>query len=218
MVDMAHVKGLVAEGVIPSPVTWADLVTSTTQKTLRGPRGGIILCRQKFARAIDRALFHGLQGGPLMNVIAAKAVSFLEAQTLDFINYQQNTIKNASTLASALLDLGYDLVTGGTDTHIVLLDLRSRNITDVKAENLLEWVGITANKNAIPFDTRGSLSTSGLRLGTPAVTSRGMGPEQMQRIAELISQAIVHRYSDAFLAGIRRRVKELCAQFQIEYS
>lgn len=218
MVDMAHVAGLVAAGVISSPVPWADLVTSTTHKTLRGPRGGLILCRQKYAPAIDKAVFPGLQGGPLMHVIAAKAVALLEAQSPGFINYQQNTVENASALAVALLDLGFDLVTGGTDTHIVLLDLRSKNITGVDAENLLDRVGITANKNSIPFDPRGPLVTSGLRLGTPAVTSRGMRPEQMRGIAELINHAIVHRFSDNCLAGIRRRVKELCAQFQIDYS
>ncbi len=218
MVDMAHVAGLVAAGVIPSPVPWADVVTSTTHKTLRGPRGGLILCRHAYAQTIDKAVFPGLQGGPLMHVIAAKAVAMLEAQSSGFVKYQQNTLENSAALAGALSDLGFDLVTSGTDIHMVMVDLRSREITGREAEVLLDRVGITVNKNAIPFDPQGPRVTSGLRLGTPTVTSRGMGPEQLGQVAALINQTIIDRYSDTRLAQIRCQVSELCAQFPIEYS
>ncbi len=218
MVDMAHVAGLVAAGVHPNPVPWSDVVTSTTHKTLRGPRGGLILCRREHAQAIDKAIFPGLQGGPLMHVIAAKAVALLEARASGFVAYQQKTLANAAALAGALSSRGYELVTGGTDTHMVLVDLRSKEITGRDAEVLLDRVGITVNKNAIPFDPRGPQVTSGLRLGTPTVTSRGMGPEQLSQIAELIDQTFVYRHSAAALARVKRQVSELCSRFPIEYS
>jgi glycine hydroxymethyltransferase len=217
MVDMAHVAGLVAAGVHPNPVPWSDVVTSTTHKTLRGPRGGLILCRRKHAQAIDKAIFPGLQGGPLMHVIAAKAVALLEARTPGFVTYQQSTLSNAAALAAALSARGFELVTGGTDNHMVLLDLRNKQITGRDAEVLLDRVGITVNKNAIPYDPRGPVVTSGLRLGTPTVTSRGMGPEQLAMIADMVDQAFVYRHSDADLTRIKRQVSELCSQFPIEY-
>lgn len=215
MVDMAHVAGMVAAGLHPNPVSSSDIVTSTTHKTLRGPRGGMILCRSQYARDIDKAVFPGLQGGPLMHVIAAKAVAFREAQSDSFISYQEQVLANAAALAAALTRLGYHLVTGGTDTHMVLLDLRSKQVTGLEAERILDKTGITANKNAIPFDPRRPQVTSGLRLGTPTVTSRGMGSEQMVLIAELIDEALEHRENRVKLAGVRRRVDKLCQEFPV---
>lgn len=215
MVDMAHLAGLVAAGVHPSPVPYADVVTTTTHKTLRGPRGGMILCRREFAAAVDKAVFPGLQGGPLMHVIAAKAVAMQEARTPAFKAYQKNVLLNASVLAETLSELGFDLVTGGTDTHMVLVDLRSKGISGLDAEKLLERVGITANKNAVPFDPLSLQVTSGLRLGTPVITSRGMGPEQAGEIACLIHETIVCRDSSERLERVRRRVGDICARFPI---
>jgi len=215
MVDMAHVAGLVAAGEHPNPVHHAWVVTSTTHKTLRGPRGGLILCRRQFARAVDRAVFPGLQGGPLMHVIAAKAVAFKETQTPEFKIYQQNVKKNAAALAQALLEHDFYLSAGGTDTHMVLVDLRNKGITGAEAEALLDQVGITANKNAVPYDPRGPKITSGLRLGTPAVTSRGMGTAEMVEIARLINDTLVYRDNAAELARIKRRVLEMCDAFPI---
>lgn len=216
MVDMAHIAGLIAAGLHPNPVPCADVVTTTTHKTLRGPRGGMILCRRKHARRIDQAVFPGLQGGPLVHVIAAKAVSLAEARRPEFVAYQKRVLQNTRVLAEALRGHGFDLITGGSDTHLLLVDLRSKGITGAEAERLLEGVGITANKNAIPFDPRGPRVTSGLRLGTPAITSRGMGPEQIRLIAQLIDEAIFHRSDGAVLKKLKRQVSGLCHDFPIE--
>lgn len=215
MVDMAHIAGLVAAGLHPNPVPIADVVTTTTHKTLRGPRGGMILCRRVHARALDKAVFPGLQGGPLMHVIAAKAVALKEARSPEFAAYQRRVVENASVLADSLAALGYNLVAGGTDTHMILVDLRSKEITGLEAERILEGVGITANKNAVPFDPLGPHVTSGLRLGTPAVTARGMGPEQIKLIAGLIDEAVTNRSSSASLDRVKRQVSTLCRDFPI---
>ena len=187
MVDMAHIAGLVAAGVHPSPVPYADFVTSTTHKTLRGPRGGIILCKEEWAKKVDLAVFPRTQGGPLEHVIAAKAVAFKEALSPKFKEYQKQVVANAKALADGLIKNGFNVLTGGTDNHLVLLDLRSKNITGLELEQRLDSVRITANKNAVPFDTENKTVTSGLRLGTPALTTRGMKEEQMAIIADLIS-------------------------------
>lgn len=215
MVDMAHIAGLVVAGLHPDPLPCADVVTSTTHKTLRGPRGGLILCPRRYAQKIDQAVFPGLQGGPLMHVIAAKAVSFKEAQRPEFTLYQQGIVQNTKTLADALLERGFDLVTGGSDTHLLLMDLRSKGITGLEAEQLLGRVGITANKNAIPFDPSGPRVTSGLRLGTPAVTSRGMGQEQICTIADLVSETLQSFGDERVLGRLKQRVGELCREFPI---
>jgi glycine hydroxymethyltransferase len=215
MADMAHVAGLVAAGLHPNPVPYADVVTTTTHKTLRGPRGGMILCRREFSNAIDRAVFPGLQGGPLMHIIAAKAVALREALSPEFAIYQKQVMDNASALAEELAGHGFTLVTGGTDTHMVLLDLRSKGITGREAETLLEQVGITANKNAIPFDPRSRRVTSGLRLGTPVVTSRGMRPQELRLIGSLINDAIVNRQSARHLEEVKIKVSRLCYEFPI---
>jgi glycine hydroxymethyltransferase len=190
MVDMAHIAGLVAAGAHPSPVPWADVVTSTTHKTLRGPRGGFILCPEVHAKAVDKALFPGIQGGPLMHVIAAKAVGFSENARPEFKTYGENVVKNAAALAEALAALGFNLVSGGTDNHLMLVDLRNTGITGKEAEGRLDSVGVTCNKNAVPFDTASPFITSGIRLGTAAVTTRGMTREDMGRIAEIIAMVI----------------------------
>ncbi len=186
MVDMAHIAGLVATGHHPNPVPYADFVTSTTHKTLRGPRGGLILCQEKYAKMIDKAIFPGIQGGPLMHVIASKAVSFKEALSEEFKAYQDQTIKNAKALADGLLKRGFELVSGGTDNHLLLVDLQNMELTGKKAERLLDEVAVTCNKNTVPFDPKSPFVTSGIRLGTPAVTSRGMNEEDMDIIAEII--------------------------------
>ncbi len=190
MVDMAHIAGLVAAGLHPSPVPYADFVTTTTHKTLRGPRGGMILCKEKYAKALDKALFPGIQGGPLMHVIAGKAVALKEALSDDFKEYQLQIIKNAKVLADELVSRGYKLVSGGTDNHLILVDLSEKGITGKDAEALLDRVGITVNKNAIPFDTQKPNITSGIRIGTPAMTTRGMKEEEMKEIARLIDMAL----------------------------
>lgn len=215
MVDMAHIAGLVAAGLHANPVPHAHFVTSTTHKTLRGPRGGLILCRREYARVIDKAVFPGLQGGPLMHVIAAKAVAFKEAQGEDFILYQRQVLQNARVLAENLKEMGFKLVSGGTDNHLILIDLRNKKITGREAENLLDSVGITVNKNAIPFDTENPVVTSGIRLGTPAVTSRGMKEGEMNKIARLINDALEKRGEPEALAKIKREVKGLCAEFPL---
>ncbi len=212
MVDMAHIAGLVAAGLHPSPVPHAAVVTTTTHKTLRGPRGGMILCRKKYASLIDRAIFPGLQGGPLMHVIAAKAVSLKEAQHPKFAEYQARVVDNAKILAKQLIESDFNLVTGGSDTHLLLVDLRSKGITGLEAEHLLEQIGIIANKNAIPFDPLGVRVTSGLRLGTPTITSRGAGPQQIRLIAEIISRAIDHRFEGAILKCLKEQVTSLCRE------
>ena len=190
MVDMAHIAGLVAAGLHPSPVPYADVVTTTTHKTLRGPRGGMILCREEYGKAIDKAIFPGIQGGPLCHVVAAKAVCFYEALQPSFKEYQQQILNNAQALAEALIEHGFDIVSGGTDNHLMLVDLRKKGITGKKAEKLLEGVGITCNKNAIPFDPEKPFVTSGIRLGTPAVTTRGMKEEDMRLIADVIDRTL----------------------------
>lgn len=207
MVDMAHIAGLVAAGLHQNPVPYADFVTTTTHKTLRGPRGGLILCREEHAKMIDKALFPGIQGGPLMHVIAAKAVCFGEALTPEFREYQKQIIKNAAALADGLIKNGLKLVSGGTDNHLVLLDLTDTGRTGKEVEHLLDEVNITVNKNAIPFDKQSPFITSGIRIGTPAVTTRGMKEEDMAEIAELISIAISDFESRA--DEIRERVAVL---------
>ncbi len=213
MVDMAHTAGLIAAGVHPSPLQSADIVTATTHKTFRGPRGGMIFCRAEHAAVIDKAVFPGLQGGPLMHIVAAKAVAFLEAQKPEYVVYQETVLANAVTLAESLLGYGFDLVTGGTDTHLVLVDLRGRQISGKDAERLLESVNITVNKNVIPFDPKGANDPSGIRLGTPTLTSRGMQPEQMREIASLINETLASRNDHSMLAQVKRRVDALCQAF-----
>jgi len=210
MVDMAHIAGLVAAGLHPNPVPYADFVTTTTHKTLRGPRGGMILCKEEYAKAIDKAVFPGTQGGPLMHVIAAKAVCFKEALEPEFKNYQEQIIKNAQALAQALKDEGFDLVSGGTDNHLMLVDLRNKGITGKDAEKKLDQVGITVNKNTIPNDPQKPFITSGIRIGTPAVTSRGMGEEEMRKIAKAISLALSNQEGQAL-----EIVEKLCSEFPL---
>ncbi len=208
MVDMAHIAGLVAAGLHPSPVPYADFVTTTTHKTLRGPRGGMILCKAKHAKAIDSAIFPGTQGGPLMHVIAAKAVSFKEALDDSFKTYQKQIIKNASALANALVGEGFDLVSGGTDNHLMLVDLTNINVTGKQAQFLLDEVGITVNKNTVPFEKLSPFITSGIRVGTPAVTTRGMLEEDMAEIAKLIKLTLTDFDNSA--DEVRSRVAKLC--------
>ncbi|MFZ5901359.1 MAG: serine hydroxymethyltransferase, partial [Bacillota bacterium] len=211
MVDMAHIAGLCAVGLHQNPVPYSDIVTSTTHKTLRGPRGGLILCTGEYAAAVDKSVFPGVQGGPLMHVIAAKAVAFGEALRPEFKAYQERIVKNARALAGALMERGFKLVSGGTDNHLMLVDLRSKNVTGQDAERRLDEVGVTVNKNMIPFDPQPPRVTSGIRIGTPAVTTRGMKEEDMVKIAEIIAVAIDDMDSAAALAKARGMVKELCA-------
>jgi len=215
MADAAHVAGLIAAGVHPNPVPHVDVMTTTTHKTLRGPRGALIVCKERFAKAIDTAVFPGTQGGPLMNVIAAKAVALLEAKGEPFRRDQQRTIENAALLAAGLQDGGLRIVSGGTDTHLFLVDLRPRRLTGKGVEQHLERVGIALNKNAIPFDPEKPMIASGVRLGTPAVTTRGMGREEMRRIAALILGAIDGNEEPARDASIRARVADLCRAFPL---
>ncbi len=213
LVDMAHIAGLVAAGVHPSPVPYADFVTTTTHKTLRGPRGGLILCKEEHAKAINKAVFPGIQGGPLMHVIAAKAVCFKEAASDEFKAYQAQIAKNAKALSTALLEKGFDLVSGGTDNHLMLVDLRPFNMTGKEYENRLDEVGITVNKNAIPFDPEKPGVTSGIRVGTPAATSRGMVEEDMAEIAELMYLTV--KEFGAKKEEIQNRVKALCDKYPL---
>ncbi|MBQ7302324.1 MAG: serine hydroxymethyltransferase [Clostridia bacterium] len=213
MVDMAHIAGLVAAGLHPSPVPYADVVTTTTHKTLRGPRGGLILCREELAKAIDKAIFPGTQGGPLMHIIAAKAVAFGEALQPEFKEYQQQIIKNAAALAKALTDKGFRLVSGGTDNHLMLLDLRDKGVTGKELEHRLDEVHITVNKNAIPNDPQSPFITSGVRIGTPAITSRGFKEEQMELIAGWIAD-VVNDF-EGQKERITKEVIALCEQFPI---
>lgn len=215
MVDMAHVAGLVAAGEYPNPVPHADFVTTTTHKTLRGPRAGIILCRAQYAAAIDKAMMPGIQGGPLMHAIAAKAICLKEAMQPGFKEYQRQIIKNARTLAAVLQEGGLRLVTGGTDNHLVLVDLTPAGITGQECEALLEQIGVTCNKNQIPFDPLPPTKTSGIRLGVPALTSRGMKETEMEEVARIISEAIAARGDDSGLEGLRGRVASLCAAFPL---
>jgi glycine hydroxymethyltransferase len=214
-VDMAHIAGLVAAGEHPSPVPHAHFVTTTTHKTLRGPRGGLILCKEEFGKDIDKAIFPGMQGGPLMHVIAAKAVAFKEAAQPEFKIYQAQIRKNAKALAAAMIVNGFRLVSGGTDNHLMLIDLRSKKLNGKRAQEVLDLAGITTNKNSIPNDPNPPFKTSGLRLGTPAVTTRGMTEAEMPVIAELINRALELRHDEAAVAAIEAEVKALCNQFPL---
>lgn len=215
MVDMAHIAGLVAAGLHPSPVPYAHFVTSTTHKTLRGPRGGFILCKKEFAKDIDKAIFPGIQGGPLMHVIAAKAVAFKEAMMPEFKEYQRQIVMNAKALSEELIKLGYRLVSGGTDNHLMLVDLRDKGITGKEAEKILEEAGITVNKNAIPFDPQPPTITSGIRIGTPALTTRGMKEDEMRYIARLIHMVLSDPKNEKIREKVKGEVEELCKQFPI---
>jgi len=215
MVDMAHIAGLVAAGEHPSPVPHAEFVTTTTHKTLRGPRGGMILCREEFGKKLNSNIFPGIQGGPLMHVIAAKAVAFKEALAPEFKQYAAQVVKNAGALADGLMANGFNLVSGGTDNHLMLVDLSGTDITGKVAEETLELAGITVNKNAVPFDTRSPFVTSGFRIGTPATTSRGMQEAEMAKVADWIDRALKNIDNEAELATIRGEVKELCRQFPL---
>ena len=215
MVDMAHIAGLVAAGLHPSPVPYADFVTTTTHKTLRGPRGGLILCKAEFAKAIDKAVFPGIQGGPLMHIIAAKAVAFKEAMEPGFKAYQQQIIKNAAALAEALVKQGFRLVSGGTDNHLMLVDLTPKGVTGRTVEQVLDTAHITVNKNAIPFDPKPPNTTSGIRVGTPAVTSRGMKEPEMAKIAQLIAEAVAGRKDETALAAVGAKASALASAFPI---
>ena len=213
MVDMAHFAGLVAAGLHPNPVEYADIVTTTTHKTLRGPRGGMIMCKEEYAKAIDKSIFPGIQGGPLMHVIAAKAVAFGEALQPEFKEYAKQIIVNAQTLADALQEEGFTIVSGGTDTHVLLVDLRTVGLTGTVAAHVLEEVGITCNKNTIPFDPESPFVTSGIRLGTPALTTRGLHAEDMKEIASIISLVLKQPEDTAVLAEAKQRVATLCEKY-----
>ena len=215
MVDMAHIAGLVAAGLHPSPVPHADFVTTTTHKTLRGPRGGMVLSRAEHAKTIDSKVFPGLQGGPLMHVIAAKAVALKEALSPDFKSYQQQIVKNAQALAQALMSQGFRLTSGGTDNHLMLVDLRKSELTGKVAQEALDKARITVNKNAVPFDTRSPFVTSGIRLGTPAVTTRGMKEKEMEQIGDFIVRALNHVADEQALQTVAGKVGELCRKFPV---
>lgn len=212
MVDMAHIAGLVAAGLHPSPVPYADFVTTTTHKTLRGPRGGIILCKQKYAASVDKAIFPGIQGGPLMHVIAAKAVALQETLQPEFVTYQKNVVANAAALAEGLMQYDFNLVSDGTDNHLMLVDLRNKHITGKEAEQCLDEIGITVNKNAVPFDTEKPFITSGIRIGSPAVTTRGFDTDAMREIAYIINLTLT---KEDYEEEARRRVHDLCEQFPL---
>lgn len=212
-VDIAHIAGLVAAGLHPSPVPYADFVTTTTHKTLRGPRGGVIMCKEQYAKAIDKAVFPGSQGGPLMHVIAAKAVAFKEALSPEFKEYQKQIVKNAAAMAKRFLENGIKLVSGGTDNHLMLIDLRSNGLTGKELEALLDRAHITANKNSVPFETASPFITSGLRVGTPAMTSRGMGEKEAALIADLITE-IIQKREDA-VEKVAKTVRELTVKFPL---
>jgi glycine hydroxymethyltransferase len=215
MADIAHIAGLVAAGLHPSPVPHCEFVTTTTHKTLRGPRGGMILCKAAWAKEIDKALFPGVQGGPLMHVIAAKAVAFKEALADDWKAYQRQTVKNAAALAAALSGEGWRLVSGGTDTHLMLVDVFAKGITGKTAEKALDKAGITVNKNTIPFDTNSPMVASGIRLGTPALTTRGMKEPEMAQVAGLVSRALHAVDKDSELGEVKREVRKLCERFPL---
>jgi len=215
MADIAHIAGMVAVGLHPTPVPYADVITSTTHKTLRGPRGGFILCRNELASAIDEAVFPEMQGGPFMHAIAAKAVAFHEAMQPDFVDYQRATLDNALVLASELKQLGLRLVSGGTDTHLILVDLTETRVTGREAEEALGAAGIVVNRNPIPFDPRPPFVTSGIRLGTPAVTSRGFGKKEMKHIASLIVKVIIDIGNQDIQTQVNQEVKQICAHFPV---
>ena len=215
MTDMAHIAGLVAAGIHPSPVPHSDYVTSTTHKTLRGPRGGLVLCREEHAKNLNRSLFPGIQGGPLMHIIAAKAVCFKEASEPGFSDYQERVVANAKRLAGALASSGFRLVSGGTDNHLLLVDVFCKGLTGKVAEEALGRAGITVNKNAIPFDENPPMIASGIRLGTPAVTTRGMGEPQMDKIGELITRVLAAPDDDQIATSVRSEIRTLCQQFPL---
>ncbi len=215
LVDMAHISGLVAAGVHPNPVQYADIVTSTTHKTLRGPRAGIILAREKYAKDIDRTVFPGVQGGPLVHVVAAKAVCFLEAMQPEFVEYQKQVVANARAMAQALMDAGFRVVSGGTDTHVVLLDVFSKGLRGKESEQALDRARITVNKNAIPFDTNPPVNPSGIRLGSPAVTTRGFKEAEMREVGTLIAEVLTNISNEQAIAGVRQRVNALTARFPL---
>ncbi len=215
MADIAHISGLVATGLHPSPIPHADFVTTTTHKTLRGPRGGLAMCTAAFAKDLDRAVFPGVQGGPLMHAIAAKAVAFQEALRPDFKTYQQRVLKNASVLAKTIADEGFRIVSGGTDNHLLLIDVFSRGLTGKVAEKALERAGITVNKNTIPFDPNPPMTASGVRVGTPALTTRGMGTAEMEEIGRLFGKALKGASSDTTIAEVRNSVATLCSRFPL---
>jgi glycine hydroxymethyltransferase len=213
MADIAHIAGLVAAGEHPSPVPYADFVTTTTHKTLRGPRGGMILCREKFAKAVDKVIFPGIQGGPLVHVIAAKAVAFKEALMPEFRDYQSQVKKNALALAQRMTEDGFRIVSGTTENHLMLVDLTPKNITGRDAETALDAAGITVNKNSIPFDQKPPVTTSGIRLGTPIVTTRGMREPEMKIIGDLICETLANGHDPAKLAALRERTREFCGKY-----
>lgn len=215
MVDMAHFAGLVAAGLHPNPVEYADIVTTTTHKTLRGPRGGMILCKEEYAKAIDKSVFPGIQGGPLMHVIAAKAVAFGEALQPEFKKYAEQVIKNAKVLAAELMSKGLTIVSGGTDTHVMLVDVRNTGLTGKEAEHLLDEIGITANKNTIPFDPASPFVTSGVRLGTPALTTRGLKEDDMKEIADIIAVVLQNPEDTAKHQDAAKRVVALCEKYPL---
>jgi glycine hydroxymethyltransferase len=212
---MAHIAGLVAVGLHQNPVPYAHFVTSTTHKTLRGPRGGLVLCTKEWAKAIDKVVFPGMQGGPLMHIIAAKAVAFKEAMDDGFADYQAQVIANAKALGTQLLARGFDLVSGGTDNHLLLVDLRRKGFTGKDAEKALDAVHITVNKNTIPYDPEGPFVTSGIRIGTPALTTRGMKEEAMVKVGNLIADALEARGDEAALAEVRSGVAKLCQEYKL---
>ena len=216
MVDMAHIAGLVAAGLHPSPVPYADVVTTTTHKTLRGPRGGLILCRDaEFGKQFNKAIFPGIQGGPLMHVVAAKAVAFKEALSDEFKVYQQQVLDNAKALSDELVKKGFRIVSGGTDNHLMLVDLRSKNITGKEAQFLLDEIGITANRNTIPFEPLSPFVTSGIRLGTPALTTRGLKEEDIREVADIIADVIENREDSAVIEAAKAKVQAICKKFPL---
>jgi glycine hydroxymethyltransferase len=215
LVDMAHISGLVAAGLHPNPCQWADIVTSTTHKTLRGPRAGIILAREKYGKEIDKVVFPGIQGGPLVHVMAAKAVCFLEAMQPEFVEYQKQVAANAKALAQSLIDAGFRIVSGGTDTHLMLLDVFSKGVRGKEAEQALDRARITVNKNAIPFDTNPPMNPSGIRLGSPAVTTRGFREPEMREVGSLIADVLHHIADEPTIASVRQRVEALTARFPL---
>ncbi|HOQ81611.1 MAG TPA: serine hydroxymethyltransferase, partial [bacterium] len=213
--DIAHIAGIIVAGLHPSPIKYAEFVTGTTHKTLRGPRGGFILCRSKFASQVDRSVFPGIQGGPLVHVIAGKAVAFKEAMSKNFISYQKKVILNSRYIADELAKRNYRIITGGTDNHLVLVDLRNKNITGIAAQQILGDAGITVNRNAIPFDPLPPNIASGIRIGTPAITTRGMGKDEINKILDFIDEALSYQSNQSQLKLLRKRVKMFASQFPL---
>jgi glycine hydroxymethyltransferase len=212
---MAHISGLVAAGLHPNPCEYADIVTSTTHKTLRGPRAGLILCKERYAKEIDKTVFPGTQGGPLVHVVAAKAVCFLEALQPEFIDYQKQVLANARALAQSLMDAGFRVISGGTDTHVMLVDVFSKGVRGKEAEEALDRARITVNKNAIPFDVNKPFNPSGIRLGSPAVTTRGFKETEMSEVGGLIAEVLNHVTSEETIAAVRQKVAALTARFPL---